>query len=98
MFRLRVLRLVFLVIGSQVVHFARVCFRLPREDFSILNSKRPCLQGPHAATFHGVVGLPTGPREVGVAFVVTRAADMSFASCMLTRAASMFVCKSLSVF
>lgn len=28
----------------------------PCKDFSILNSKRPCLQGPHAATFHGVVG------------------------------------------
>lgn len=26
------------------------------QDFSILNSNRPCLQGPHASTFHGVVG------------------------------------------
>ena len=25
------------------------------QDFSILNSNRPCLQGPHASTFHGVV-------------------------------------------
>ncbi|CAL1173446.1 unnamed protein product [Cladocopium goreaui] len=27
----------------------------PCKDFSILNSNRPCLQGPHASTFHGVV-------------------------------------------
>ncbi|CAJ1341861.1 unnamed protein product [Effrenium voratum] len=27
----------------------------PCKDFSLLNSNRPCLQGPHAATFHGVV-------------------------------------------
>lgn len=27
----------------------------PCKDFSILNSNRPCLQGPHASAFHGVV-------------------------------------------
>mmetsp|Transcript_46404 Transcript_46404/g.86703 ORF Transcript_46404/g.86703 Transcript_46404/m.86703 type:complete len:630 (-) Transcript_46404:161-2050(-) len=27
----------------------------PCKDFSILNSNRPCLEGPHAGVFHGVV-------------------------------------------
>ncbi|CAE7255640.1 hpaIIM, partial [Symbiodinium sp. KB8] len=27
----------------------------PCKDFSMLNSNRPCLEGPHAETFHGVV-------------------------------------------
>ncbi|CAE7574929.1 hpaIIM [Symbiodinium sp. CCMP2592] len=27
----------------------------PCKDFSLLNSNRPCLEGPHADTFHGVV-------------------------------------------
>lgn len=31
-------------------------FKQQLQDFSILNSNRPCLQGPHASTFHGVVG------------------------------------------